>query len=126
MAAGFHRFSGDGNLINFIAILRINIPGAHPGAEAAVGLLRGGGILGFGFMNIAGDPVGHLRAAGTFKLFPVFRANGVGRRGGDQRQGEGGEKPGLIHLIVSHRDSGVPGQREGYTLVYSPVGVRIK
>ena len=56
----------------------------------------------------------------------VFRANGVGRRGGDQRQGEGGEKPGLIHLIVSHRDSGVPGQREGYTLVYSPVGVRIK
>ncbi len=57
-------------------------------AEAAVGLLRGGGILGFGFMNIAGDPVGHLRAAGTFKLFPVFRANGVGRRGGDQRQGQ--------------------------------------
>ncbi len=26
MAAGFHSFSGDGNLINFIAILRINIP----------------------------------------------------------------------------------------------------
>ena len=43
MAAGFHRFSGDGNLINFIAILRINIPGAHPGGEAAAGVLRGGG-----------------------------------------------------------------------------------
>ena len=50
-------------------------------------------------MNIAGDPVGHLRAAGTFKLFPVFRANGVGRRGGDQRQGEGGEKPVLFILL---------------------------
>lgn len=56
MAAGFHSFSGDGNLINFIAILRINIPGAHPGAEAAIGVLCGGGILGFGFMNIAVIP----------------------------------------------------------------------
>lgn len=37
-------------------------------------------------MNIAGGSVGHLRATGAFKLFPVFRANGVGRRGGDQRQ----------------------------------------
>lgn len=76
MTMGFHRFSGDGNLINFIAILRINIP-VPTGAEAAAGVLRGGGILGFGFMNIAGGPIGHLRAAGTFKLFPVFRANGV-------------------------------------------------
>ncbi len=72
MAAGFHRFSGDGNLINFIAILRINIP-CPPRAEAAVGLLRGGGILGFGFMNIAGDPVGHLRAAGTFAVPGISR-----------------------------------------------------
>lgn len=56
MTMGFHRFSGDGNLINFIAILRINIPGAHPGAEAAIGVLCGGGILGFGFMNIAVIP----------------------------------------------------------------------
>ena len=102
----FHRLSGDGNLINLIAIFSITISGAHPGAEAAAGVLRGGGILGFGFMNIAGGPVGHLRTAGAFKLLPVFRANGVGRRGDDQRQGEGGEKPGLIHLIVSHCDSG--------------------
>ncbi|GHK53601.1 hypothetical protein KPZU09_33370 [Klebsiella pneumoniae] len=94
-------------------------------AEAAIGVLCGGGILGFGFMNIAVIPsviCVQPERSSCSRYFALMAWAGAAATSA----GQGGEKPGLIHLIVSHRDSGVPGQREGYTLVYSPVGVRIK
>lgn len=123
---GFYCFSGDGNFINFIVIFCINISGVYSGVEVVVGVLCGGGIFGFGFMNIVGGFIGYLCVVGMFKLFLVFCVNGVGWCGGDQCQGEGGEKSGFIYFIVFYCDSGVLGYREGYMLVYFFVGVRIK
>ncbi len=99
MAASFHTVLAVTVIINFIAILRINIPGARQGRSRCPACCAAAAFSALVFMNIAGDPSVICVQQNVQAVPGISCANGVGRRGGDQRRVRGGESQVLFILL---------------------------
>lgn len=122
---GFTSFRGAGPILPFLELISLPLNGETNGGAEDDGVMRGGGLIGFGFLPLDGGKVGTMSDEGQLPMLKVFRDPGVGRRGGATRTGAGGAPNGILTILVYTRARGVKGTRAGSQLVSYKVGVRL-